>query len=60
VQNIRAQLESAWLNAAESALTNNTVTLAVLPIEQMLKTDGYLARLKAKGYAVLEPDSATE
>lgn len=60
VHNVRAQMEAAWLNAAESALTNNTVTLAILPIEQMLKSDGYLAKLKAKGYNVQEPDSATE
>ncbi len=56
VQNIQAQLQNAWLNAAESALTNNNVTLAILPIEQMLKVDGYLAILRARGYSVQEPE----
>ena len=56
VQNIQVQLQNAWLNAAESALANNNVTLAILPIEQMLKVDGYLAILRGRGYSVQEPD----
>ena len=52
VQNIQAQLQNAWLNAAELALANNNVTLAILPIEQMLKVDGYLAILRGRGYSV--------
>jgi uncharacterized protein YbaP (TraB family) len=52
---VPAQLEAAWMTAAETALANNTVTLAVLPAHQLLSPEGYLAKLKAKGYAVLEP-----
>ena len=56
IQNIQAQQQNAWLKAAELALANNSVTLAILPIEQMLKVDGYLAILRARGYSVQEPD----
>lgn len=55
VQDVPAQLEAAWMKAAETALANNTVTLAVLPAHLLLAPEGYLAKLKAKGYAVLEP-----
>jgi hypothetical protein len=60
VQNFRALVENVWLEAADAALTRNTVTLASLPIARLVAADGYLARLKARGYAVQEPDSTTD
>jgi hypothetical protein len=42
--------------AAESALKRNASTLAVLPIGRLVAADGYLARLRANGYAVEAPD----
>ena len=59
-QDLIAQVESMWLNAAESALGKNSVTLAVLPIAQLVSPAGYLAKLRMKGYLISEPDSATE
>ena len=59
-QNAVAQMEAMWLNAAESALKNNTVALAVLPIVQIVSQDGYVAKLRARGYVVQEPDAETE
>jgi uncharacterized protein YbaP (TraB family) len=50
------RIESAWLSAAQDALTRNTQTFAVLPMEQVLSPDGLLAQLKARGYAVQSPD----
>ncbi|MBC7983712.1 MAG: TraB/GumN family protein [Candidatus Obscuribacterales bacterium] len=44
-----------WLAAAETALSKNKTTFAVLPVFNLLDADGYLAKLKAKGYAVEEP-----
>lgn len=44
-----------WLAAADEALARNASTLAVLSIERMLAPDGYLARLKARGYVVQAP-----
>lgn len=44
-----------WLEAAEAALSAHQTSLAVLPISQLIKPDGYLARLQARGYAVEAP-----
>jgi len=49
------RVEKAWFEAAESALAKNQTTFAMLPIMQLIKTDGYLARLQAKGYVVEAP-----
>ena len=50
-----AQLRSLWMQAAEKALAKNAVTFAVLPMRELLKPDGYLAQLQAKGYTVQAP-----
>ena len=52
---IEAQVEALWLASAEKALANNAVTFAVLPMRELLKPDGYIAKLQAKGYAVEAP-----
>ena len=49
---LRAQ---AWLAAVEQAFATNPSTVAVLSIDQILKPDGYVARLRAKGYIVEDP-----
>ena len=53
---IDAELRKLWLDAAREALTANTVSFATLPIRELLKEDGYLARLKADGYVVEAPE----
>ncbi len=57
IQNVRSQVEAAWMKAAEAALTNNVSSLTVLPMREMFSPDGYLAKLKSKGYVVIEPDA---
>ncbi|HOY22438.1 MAG TPA: TraB/GumN family protein [Cellvibrio sp.] len=52
LQDIKTTLKNIWLEAAEAALTNNTHTFASLPMEELLKPDGYLAALAAKGYKI--------
>lgn len=49
------QLERKWVGVAEAALARNTSTFAVLPIAELLKRDGYLSKLEAKGYEVEAP-----
>jgi hypothetical protein len=46
---------AAWVAAAERALAANSSTVAVLSIDQILKPDGYVSRLRAKGYVVEDP-----
>lgn len=47
--------QAAWLSAIEQALERNASTVAVLSIDQILKPDGYVAQLRAKGYVVEDP-----
>lgn len=55
VHDVNRQLETAWLEAATSALQRNRSTFALLPMSQLLKPDGYLSRLQAQGYDVQDP-----
>lgn len=52
---IDVRIRDKWLEIAEAALQKNRTTFAVLPMSELLDTDGYLARLRAKGYTVEEP-----
>ncbi len=49
------QVERTWLEAAEQALTDHALTFALLPMDQVLATDGYLAGLRVRGYTVEAP-----
>ncbi len=49
------RLKSAWVAEAERAFAQNRTTLAVLPVEEILKPNGYVAQLRARGYSVTEP-----
>ena len=52
---IESRTRQVWLSAAENAIANNQVSFAVLPMSELLKSDGYLAGLQAKGYAIEAP-----
>jgi hypothetical protein len=49
------QVRDAWLTTAERALATHEQSLALLPMAEILKPDGYLAALQARGYAVEAP-----
>jgi hypothetical protein len=55
LSDIRGQSMQAWLVAAETALTKNKVTFAVMPMNEVLRPTGYLAKLKEKGYTIEAP-----
>jgi len=55
LDDMRERLAQAWLTAAETALTTHESTFAILPMAQILKPDGYIERLRARGYEVEEP-----
>ena len=52
---IREQLHALWIGAAEKSLGANQTTLAVVPLGKLLRTDGYLDRLRARGYSIEAP-----
>jgi hypothetical protein len=58
--NYEAEVRVAWLSAAENAIANNAVSFAVLPMSELLKPDGYLAALQAKGYLIEAPWNSGE
>ncbi|TPG06425.1 TraB/GumN family protein [Rhodanobacter glycinis] len=53
---VPAKQAAVWLAAARAALAGNAQTFAVLPIDELLKPDGYLAKLQAEGYEVEAPE----
>jgi hypothetical protein len=53
LQILRANEE--WLNAAEEALANNETTFALLTMDQLIKPNGLLEQLRARGYEIQEP-----
>jgi hypothetical protein len=55
IQEVPGRMSAAWLAAAEAALSTNVSTFAVLPLDQILKPDGYLTALRTRGYAIEEP-----
>ena len=52
---VRPRLQSMWLAAAEEALEADEVSLALLPVSLAITPDGYLARLRERGYEVEAP-----
>lgn len=53
---IREQVITLWLDAADKSLAANQTTFAIVPFAKLTRPDGYLARLRARGLAVEEPD----
>lgn len=56
MSDVQQRIDNAWLDAARKALKGNTQTFALLPMEQLLSADGYLARLQREGFSVQSPD----
>jgi hypothetical protein len=54
-QNLRERRLASWLQAAEKSLANNTSTVAMLTMSDILGPKSYLAALQAKGYTVESP-----
>ncbi|WP_448098121.1 TraB/GumN family protein [Luteibacter yeojuensis] len=49
-------IRTRWLAAVDEAVASNAQTVAIVSIDDLLGTEGYLAALKARGYAVESPD----
>jgi hypothetical protein len=52
---IPQRVRQSWLSAAESALAKHRQTFAMLPMDDVLASDGYIAALRQAGYAVSAP-----
>jgi hypothetical protein len=57
---IEGRVEAEWHKAADAALAKNASTFAVLPLYVMLREDGYLQALAARGYRVEAPGKAAD
>jgi uncharacterized protein YbaP (TraB family) len=55
VQQVQERMVNAWMTAVQTALAKNRSTLAVVSIAELVKPNGRLARLRALGYTVEEP-----
>ncbi len=55
ITEMQQQLEALWLAEAERALNENRGTFAILEISDLLRPDGPMAKLREKGYTVVEP-----
>jgi hypothetical protein len=55
MEDMPERFATAWIDAVEAAMAKNKSTFAVLSVDEIMRTDGFVARLKAKGYAVEEP-----
>jgi histone deacetylase complex regulatory component SIN3 len=55
VEQTTTQAQTDWLNAAQAALAKNQSTFAVLPVGDVLRSDGHLEKLRELGYTVEEP-----
>lgn len=56
LDDVPAKQRATWLAAARKALHDNAQTFALLPMDELLKPDGYLAALQAEGYQVDAPE----
>lgn len=52
----KARTETQWLAAVDAALARNRDTFAMMPVTSLLGAEGWLARLRARGYEVVAPE----
>lgn len=52
---VRERMTAAWMTAAETALAEHPVSFGALPLPFLLRPDGFLERLRQRGYVVEEP-----
>lgn len=57
---ISYRIQQAWIKAAEAALTRDSQSVALLPMSQIVASDGYLKVLQKDGYTVVSPAPPTE
>jgi len=56
LDDLRTRLVQAWLASADSTIERHAVSFATLPIAELLRPDGVLTELRARGYQVEAPE----
>lgn len=56
IADIEARMRARWMEVVEGALQKHRITFATVPVWQLVRPDGYLAALQAKGYEVEAPE----
>lgn len=56
IEDVLAQAQAQWVDAAERTLAERRTTVGVVPMSWLLADEGVLASLAARGYRVLGPD----
>jgi len=57
---LEARVRESWVTAAERAIYDHPVTVGALPMSELLREDGLLAALAARGYVITAPDDEDE
>jgi predicted ArsR family transcriptional regulator len=52
---ILQRAQATWVQAAEQALATHASSVAVIPLDEILKPNGYVAQLRKQGYVVEDP-----
>lgn len=52
MKDLQTKVEAEWFAKIDEALTNNTVSFAVIGTAEMLKKENVMAKLQAKGYRI--------
>ena len=55
IPNVHLSLRESWVSAAERALEINPSSFSLVPMQDIVGPDGYVARMRAKGYEITEP-----
>ncbi|MCD9124729.1 TraB/GumN family protein [Luteimonas fraxinea] len=55
---IQSKVSAAWLSKVDAAMAEHPVVFATVPIDSLLRADGQLDALRARGYTVLAPDES--
>lgn len=60
VPDLPKRIEDAWMDAMDHALVRNRSTVAILTMEQLMAPDGYIAKLKSRGFIIRPPAGVTQ
>ena len=60
IADVPKEARNRWLAAVDTQMASNPQTIAIVPLDDLLGDNGYLAALQAKGYKVVAPDADDE